>query len=44
MPTPDRTSLEAIVAAGRSRAEGYLADYEGRWQRSVEPAFSECVF
>lgn len=36
--------LEAIVAAGRSRAEELLADYEARWQRSVEPAFAECVF
>ena len=36
--------LEAIVAAGRSLAEERLADYEGRWQRSVEPTFTECVF
>lgn len=36
--------LEAIVADGRSQAEVRLADYEGRWQRSVEPAFTECVF
>ena len=36
--------LEAIVAAGRSRAEERLADYEGAWQRSVEPAFADCVF
>jgi glutamate--cysteine ligase len=36
--------LEAIVAAGRSLAEERLADYEGRWQRSVEPAFTECVY
>jgi glutamate--cysteine ligase len=36
--------LEAIVAAGRSLAEERLAEYEGRWQRSVEPAFTECVF
>lgn len=36
--------LEAIVAAGRSLAEERFADYEGRWQRSVEPAFTECVF
>ncbi|NEU13412.1 glutamate--cysteine ligase [Methylobacterium sp. BTF04] len=36
--------LEAIVAAGRSHAEDRLADYEGAWQRSVEPAFSRCVF
>ncbi|KAB1075212.1 glutamate--cysteine ligase [Methylobacterium planeticum] len=36
--------LEAIVAAGRSRAEERLADYEGAWQRSVDPAFADCVF
>ncbi|WP_336485626.1 glutamate--cysteine ligase [Methylobacterium nigriterrae] len=36
--------LEAIVAAGRSRAEDRLADYEGPWRHSVEPAFSDCVF
>ncbi|MGU3538541.1 glutamate--cysteine ligase [Methylobacterium sp. A54F] len=36
--------LEAIVAAGRSRADDRLADYEGAWQRSVEPAFTDCVF
>lgn len=36
--------LEAIVAAGRSHAEDRLADYEGAWQRSVEPTFATCVF
>ncbi|KQP79291.1 glutamate--cysteine ligase [Methylobacterium sp. Leaf117] len=36
--------LEAIVAAGRSLAEDRLADYEGPWQRSVEPAFTQCIF
>lgn len=36
--------LEAIVAAGRSHAEDRLADYEGTWLRSVEPAFASCVF
>jgi glutamate--cysteine ligase len=36
--------LEAIVAAGRSLAEEHLADFEGPWKRSVEPAFSRCVF
>lgn len=36
--------LEAIVAAGRSHAEDRLADYEGAWQRSVEPAFASCIF
>lgn len=36
--------LEAIVAAGRSRAEDRLAAYEGAWQRSVEPAFEACIF
>jgi glutamate--cysteine ligase len=36
--------LEAIVAAGRSGAEDRLADYEGAWGRSVEPAFAQCVF
>lgn len=36
--------LEAIVAAGRSRAEDRLASYEGPWQRSVEPAFETCIF
>ncbi|GJD95312.1 glutamate--cysteine ligase [Methylobacterium iners] len=36
--------LEAIVASGRTRAEERLADYEGSWGRSVEPAFTYCVF
>jgi glutamate--cysteine ligase len=36
--------LEAIVAAGRTRAEDLLADYEGRWGRCVRAAFTECVF
>ena len=36
--------LEAIVAAGRTHAEDHLADYEGRWDRSVDGAFTECVF
>ena len=36
--------LEAIVAAGRSLAEERLADYEGPWKRSVEPAFTHCIF
>jgi glutamate--cysteine ligase len=36
--------LEAIVAAGRTRAEDWLADYEGRWGSCIRPAFSECVF
>jgi glutamate--cysteine ligase len=36
--------LEAIVAAGRTRAEDLLADYEGRWGACVRPAFTECVF
>lgn len=36
--------LEAIVASGRSLAEARLAEFEGSWERSVEPAFRECVF
>ncbi|MEH3117964.1 MAG: glutamate--cysteine ligase [Methylorubrum populi] len=36
--------LEAIVAAGRSHAEERLADYEGAWEKSIEPAFSACTF
>jgi glutamate--cysteine ligase len=36
--------LEAIVAAGRTRADDLLADYEGRWGSCVRAAFSECVF
>ncbi|MGX5774035.1 glutamate--cysteine ligase [Methylorubrum zatmanii] len=36
--------LETIVAAGRSRAEERLADYEGPWEKSVEPAFTACIF
>ena len=36
--------LEAIVAAGRSRAEELLGLYEGEWAKSVDPAFSECTF
>ena len=36
--------LEAIVTAGRTRADDLLADYEGRWSACVRPAFTECVF
>jgi glutamate--cysteine ligase len=36
--------LEAIVAAGRTRAEDLLAAYEGRWGACVRAAFAECVF
>jgi len=36
--------LEAIVAAGRTRAEALLAEYEGPWKRSVDPAFETCLF
>ena len=36
--------LEAIVAAGRTRADDLLADYERRWNACVRPAFTECVF
>ena len=36
--------LEAIVAAGRTRAEERLTDYEGPWRNSVEPAFESCTF
>ncbi|MCJ2144474.1 glutamate--cysteine ligase [Methylobacterium sp. E-066] len=36
--------LEAIVTAGRTRADDLLADYEGRWGACVRPAFTECVF
>ncbi|WP_430910350.1 glutamate--cysteine ligase [Methylobacterium sp. sgz302541] len=36
--------LEAIVASGETHAERRLADYEGPWKRSVEPAFEACVF
>ncbi|HJE24622.1 MAG TPA: glutamate--cysteine ligase [Methylorubrum populi] len=36
--------LEAIVAAGRSQAEERLAAYEGPWEKSVEPAFTACIF
>jgi glutamate--cysteine ligase len=36
--------LEAIVASGRSLAEEHLAEFEGSWERSVEPAFRDCVF
>jgi glutamate--cysteine ligase len=36
--------LDGIAASGRTPAEGLLELYEGRWNRSVEPAFTECVF
>ncbi|TFZ57580.1 glutamate--cysteine ligase [Methylorubrum sp. Q1] len=36
--------LEAIVAAGRSHAQERLADYEGPWEKSVDPAFTACTF
>ncbi len=36
--------LEAIVAAGRTQAEDRLRDYEGVWNKSVEPAFEACKF
>ncbi|WP_375463403.1 glutamate--cysteine ligase [uncultured Methylobacterium sp.] len=36
--------LEAIVAAGRTHAEDRLADYDGPWRRSVDPAFTDCTF
>jgi glutamate--cysteine ligase len=36
--------LEAIVAAGRSHAQERLADYEGPWEKSVDPAFTTCTF
>ena len=36
--------LEAIVAAGRTRADDLLADYEGRWGACVRATFLECVF
>ncbi len=45
---PDETGylqpLEMIVAAGRTRAQDLLDAYESRWETSVDPAFSECVF
>ena len=36
--------LDAILARGRTAAEDLLDRYHGRWGRSVEPAFEECVF
>ncbi|MFD1355922.1 glutamate--cysteine ligase, partial [Methylorubrum suomiense] len=36
--------LEAIVAAGRSRAEVLLGEYEGPWSKCVDPAFTVCTF
>jgi glutamate--cysteine ligase len=36
--------LDEIVASGRTAAEELLDLYNGRWNRSVEPAFRECVF
>jgi len=36
--------LEAIVAAGRTRAEALLAEYDGPWGKSVDPAFEACLF
>jgi len=36
--------LEAIVAAGRTRAEALLSEYDGPWGKSVDPAFEACLF
>ncbi len=36
--------LEMIVAAGRTQAQDLLDAYETRWETSVDPAFTECVF
>ncbi len=36
--------LDEIAASGRSRAAELLERYETRWNRSVLPAFQECVF
>jgi glutamate--cysteine ligase len=35
--------LEAIVESGRTLAEQRLDAFHGRWGKSVEPAFEECV-
>ena len=39
-----RLASHTTFSAGRSLAEEHLADFEGPWKRSVEPAFSRCVF
>jgi glutamate--cysteine ligase len=36
--------LDAIIETGRTPAQDLLDLYEGRWNRSVLPAFTECVF
>jgi glutamate--cysteine ligase len=36
--------VEEVVASGKTRAERLLERYRGPWGRSVEPAFTECVF
>ena len=36
--------LEAMVAEGRTRADALLAEYNGAWDRSVDPAFTLCTF
>ena len=36
--------LEAIAESGRSPAHDWIDAYEGRWGRSVDPAFVEAVF
>jgi len=35
---------EEIVASGRTQAERLLELYHGRWNGTVQPAFTECVF
>jgi glutamate--cysteine ligase len=36
--------LEAIAESGRSPAHPWIEAYEGRWGRSIDPAFEEAVF
>jgi glutamate--cysteine ligase len=36
--------VDAIIETGRTPAQDLLDLYEGRWNRSVLPAFTECVF
>jgi glutamate--cysteine ligase len=36
--------VQEVVSSGKTRAERLLERYHGAWGRSVEPAFSDCVF
>jgi glutamate--cysteine ligase len=37
-------AIEAVVDAGRTRAEAMLEAYESRWGKSIDPVFRELAF